>query len=195
MTDIEIVRLKISDKSVITRETATGNAVDKHFKLENAPVVLLPAPEVRVDNVLLVEGVDYTVNYTQGVISLTAIPALDADIEFTYYWSIFTDDEIQVFLDEAGGSTVIASSSALLAWAASAAKLAKRQTLSGGGGLGQVVVDTSVAAKELRATAKALVDAEVEIAGNTPAEGLTEIPWTEAMYKRQLGQRFIRRPD
>jgi hypothetical protein len=192
LTTVEAVRLKTSDKSTITRDTVVGNAVDKHFKLKNSPVVASPALEVRKDGTLLIETTDYTVNLPQGIVSMVAIPATGAQLEFTYYWSIFTDDEVQYFLTEAGDNPTIASAKLLLAWAADAAKLAKRQTLSGGGGLGQVVVDTSVAAKELRATAAALIQTEQDLGESIPAEGLTEIPWTEAIYKRQIDQHWTR---
>jgi hypothetical protein len=53
-----------------------------------------------------------------------------------------------------------------------------------------------VAAKELRATAQALLDYELEYgeeAGSQiPAEGLTEVPWTEQSHQDIAYQRFIR---
>jgi hypothetical protein len=192
LTDVDGVRLKISDKSHITREVAIGTGVDKYFKLQQSPVLITPAVEVRVNGVAATEGVNYTVDYTHGIIEFSTVPIVTDQLEFTYYWSIFTDDEVQYFLSEAGGNTTIAAAKLLLAWAADAAKLAKRQTLSGGGGLGQVVVDTSVAAKELRATAAAIIKTEQDLGESIPAEGFTETPWTEAMYKRQIDQHVTR---
>lgn len=192
LTAVEAVRLKSSDKSTITREVVTGNGADKHFKLGHNPVVSSPAPEVRLNDAVLVEGVDYTVNYEQGIISMTLIPVIGASLEFIYYWSIFSDVEVEYFLEEGGGNVTIATAKLLLAWAADAAKLAKRQTLSGGGGLGQVVVDTSVAAKELRTTAQALIDTEQDLGESIPAESLTEIPWTEMSYRQAIGQHVVR---
>jgi len=192
VTSIEAVRLKTSDKSVITREKAKGNGVDKFFKLKNSTILASPAIEVRSNSTLLTVVVDYTVDIINGVVTFTVVPLVNVELEFTYYWSVFSDDEIQFFIDEDGGNTTVAAAHVLLAWAADAAKVAKRQTLSGGGGLGQTVIDTSVVAKELRATAKALIDTEQDLGESIPAEGLTEIPWTEQMYKRQVDQHTIR---
>lgn len=192
MTPIEAVRLKSSDKSVVTREKVKTSGEDQYFKLKNSNIFAIPAPSITLDGVVKIEGVDYTIDYNQGIVSWATMPAVNGVIEFTYYWSVFSDTEIQYFLDESGGNITIATARLLLAWAADAARLAKRQTLSGGGGLGQVVIDTSVAAKELRATAKALIDTEADLGESIPAEGLTEIPWTEQVYERQVAQHFIR---
>jgi hypothetical protein len=192
LTDVEAVRLKASDKSVIEREKVVTSGEDQYYKLSNTNILASPAPSITLDGVPQTEGVDYTIDYAQGVVSWVAVLTVNRSLEFTYYWSVFSDTEIQYFLDEAGGNVTIATAKLLLAWAADAARLAKRQTLSGGGGLGQVVIDTSVAAKELRATAKALIDTEADLGESIPAEGLTEIPWTEQVYHRQVDQHFIR---
>jgi hypothetical protein len=192
LSAIEAVRLKSADKSVITREQTKGTGDDRFFKMKNTTIMTSPVPEIRQNNVLLTEGADYTINYAQGVIQFPANPVVGVDLEFTYYWSIFSDDEIEYFLNAAGSDTTIATAYLLLAWAADAARLAKRQTLSGGGGLGQQVIDTSVAAKELRATAKALIDTAADLGEAVPAEGFTQVPWTEAIYKREVDQHLIR---
>lgn len=192
MTNIEAVRLKTSDKSILTREVATANGTTAYYKLGHDRLLSSPAIEVRQNGALLTLTTHYTVNAVDGVVTFVTIPPINDDLEFTYYWSIFTDDEVQYFLDEAGSNVTIAAAKLLLAWAADAARLAKRQTLSGGGGLGQVVIDTSVAAKELRATAAALISTEQDLGESIPAEGFTEVPWTEAMYRRGLEQHFTR---
>ena len=192
MTPIEAVRLKSSDKSVITREKTKATGEDQFFKMKNTNILVLPAPSVTANGVLLTAGVNYTVDYAQGIFSFTVSPVVNTILEFTYYWSVFSDVEVQYFLDEGGANVTIATAHLLLAWAADAARLAKRQTLSGGGGLGQVVIDTSVAAKELRATAKALIDTQADLGTSIPAEGFTEIPWTEQVYNRQRDQHLIR---
>ena len=192
LDSIAAIRLKSSDKSTITLETSVGDGTSAYWKLKHAPILTTPPIQIRKNNVLLIDAADYTVDTDNGVVTFTVPPVVNDDLDFTYYWSVFSDAEIQFFLDDAGGNVTIATAKLLLAWAADAAKIAKRQTLSGGGGLGQAVIDTSVVAKELRATAKALIDTEKDLGESIPAEGLTEVPWTEQMYHRQLDQHLIR---
>lgn len=192
LTALQQVRLAISDKPIITRETSRGDGVAKFFRLGNSSIQTSPAPEVRIDGVLKTETGDYTVNYDQGIITFVVAPAINTAIDFIYYWSIFTDEELQFFLDDASGNRVIASANALMAWAADAAKVAKRQTMSGGGGLGQVVMDTAVTAKELRATAQAIIAMEKDLGESIPAEGLTEVAWNEFNYRKIIDQEVIR---
>jgi len=195
LTAIEAVRLKSSDKSAITKEQARGDATSKFFKLAHAPALTFPDVEVRVNDVLQTVAVVYTVDYINGIITFLAAPALGADIEFTYYWSIFTDNEVQYFLDESGSDVTVATARLLLAIAADAAKVAQRQSLAGGGGLGAVTIDTSVTARELRNTAAALLEQkklEISVASLEPADGLTEPLWTSFSELEALEQHLIR---
>lgn len=190
MDDISTVRLKTSDKSTITREVSKGDGTSAYWKMGHAPIISSPDIEVRIDGILQVGG--YTVDHDNGVVVFSSPPTVNSEMDFQYYWAVFSDEEIQAFIDEAGGNLTVASARALLAMAADAAKIAKRYTLSGGGGLGQVVNDTSVAAKELRATARELITMEAELGESIPAEGLTEIPWTEFDYQEAVSQHIIR---
>ncbi len=192
LNDLELVRLKIADKSSIVREEAEGDGQSTHFRLEHGSLLHTPAPQVWNNNSLKVEGTDYTVDYDNGIIIWNTAPVVNDDVVIQYYWSVFTDVEIQAFIDADGGNTTIASAKLLLAVAADAAKIAKRSTLAGGGGLGSVTEDTSVQARELRATAAALLSTESDISSNIPAEGITEIPWTERTFERQIEQDIIR---
>jgi hypothetical protein len=192
LTTLQQIRLAISDKPIITRETSRGDGLAKYFRLGNSGIQLSPVPEVRVDGVLKTDIADYTVNYDQGIITFVSAPIINSNIDFIYYWTIFTDEELQFFLDDAGGNRVIASANALMAWAADAARVAKRQTMSGGGGLGQVVMDTAVTAKELRATAQAIIQMEKDLGESIPAEGLTEVAWNEFNYLKIVDQEVIR---
>lgn len=190
LTDIEAVRLKSSDKSLITREQGKGTGSDLYYKLSHAPIITLPLPEVRVDGVVQAAG--YTVDYTNGIITFDVAPTVNSELEFTYYWSIFSDAEIQYFVDEAGGNITTATANVLLAIAADASKVAKRQSMAGGGGLGAVTIDTSVASRELRNTAQALLDMTRQVDTQTPAEGITELAWTEFGYHEIVDQSLIR---
>jgi hypothetical protein len=192
-TAIERVRQKISDKTTIARENALGDGVSKFFKLGNAPITENPEIQVWINEN---STTAFTLNADDGVVEFTSTPAANDEIVFQYYWSVFSDDEIQDFLDQYNNNVNISAAHLLMALAADAARIAKRETLIGGGGVGQATRDTSVAAKELRASAKALMDWEIEYGadnGNqTPAEGLTEIPWTEAAWKNMFDQDIIR---
>ena len=193
LTAIEAVRLKSSDKSSITQEEAIGDGASKFFKLGHAPVLTTPAVEVRKNDVIQVSG--YTVDYINGIITFTTAPLIGDTLNFIYYWSIFTDDEVQYFLDESSADVTVATARLLLAIAADAAKIAQRQSLAGGGGLGAVTIDTSVTARELRNTAAALLEQkklETQVDSLEPAEGITEPIWTEFGYQESLAQHIIR---
>ena len=193
LTSIEAVRLKSSDKSSITKEEAVGDGTSRFFKLGHAPVLTSPDIEIRINNVLQIGG--FSVNYNDGIVTFTAAPAIGDEVEFTYYWSIFTDAEVDYFIGEAAGDVTVATANLLLAIAADAAKIAQRQSLAGGGGLGAVTIDTSVTARELRNTAAALLEQkklEKQVENLEPAEGLTEPLWTEFSYQQALAQHLIR---
>lgn len=190
LSDIEAVRLKSSDKSIITREEAVGDGDATHFKLGHQSILSSPNIEVRKNGAVISTG--FTVNYVNGIVDFTAAPLVTDELEFTYYWSIFTDAEVQYFIDEAGNNITIATARLLLAIAADASKVAQRQSLAGGGGLGAVTLDTSVTARELRNTAAALVQMEGQISETVPAEGLTELAWTEFQYRQGVEQDLIR---
>jgi hypothetical protein len=192
LTDIQAVRVRIADKPRITREVAQALGDSLYFKLGHEPITASPAPEVRKNDIILVENTGYVVDYSNAIITLASLPVVNDEFEFIYYWSIFTDDEIQYFLDDSAGSTNIAASKALLAIAADAAKIAQRTSMAGGGGLGAVSLDTSVAARELRALATLLVTQEQDIANNTPYDQLTEVVWNDQSLIDGLDQHLIR---
>lgn len=190
MDSVALIRLKTGDKSAITREVSTGDGTSLYFKLGQNNVINDPDIEVRLDNVLTSA---YTVNYAAGVVTFNSAPALGVKVEFTYYWAVYTDAEIQAFIDEASGDTTIASAKVLLAMASDAARLARRTTLSGGGGMGSTTIDTSVAAKELRASAEALIKMQGLVGDNAePVDQLTEPIWTTFDFEFQVGQHVIR---
>ena len=196
LSTLERLRRKIGDRSAIRRETSTADGLSTNFKLKLSPVNATPVPQVWLDDTLLTEGVDYSVNYEDGVIIFSNAPTVNQKLVFQYYAVVWTDVDLQDYLDQYSDNVNISAAHVLLSWAADAARLAKRETLSGGGGLGAVTKDTSVAARELRNTAKALMDWEIEygdtLGSQVPADGLTEIPWTEAAFEEIESQRFIR---
>lgn len=195
LTSLERVRRKIGDKLVIRREVTEADGVSDHFKMASEPIAVTPVPQIWNNDNLQVEGTDYSIDYEQGVISFAAAPAANDKLVFQYYSVIWADEEIQDFLDQYGDNVNISAAHILLAWAADVAKIAQRETLSGGGGLGAVTRDTSVAARELRNTAAALLEYEQKygVTGReVPADAITEIPWTEAAAEEIDYQRWLR---
>lgn len=196
LTSIERVRRKIADRPELHRERVDADGVSDRFKLQFEPVQSTPIPEVWVDGAIQVENTDYTVDYENGIVTFAVSPTENQKLVFQYYSVIWTDTDIADFLEQYSDVSNVAAAHVLLAWAADAARLAKRETKSGGGGLGSHTVDTSVAAKELRATAAALMDWEIQygdsIGSQVAAEGLTEIPWTESAHRDIDDQAYIR---
>lgn len=196
LSSIERVRKKIGDRLELHRERVDANGLSDHFKVKFEPINTTPAPEVWVNDVLQVENTDYTVDYDHGIFTFANPPTVNFTIIFQYYSTVWTDTDIQDYLDQYSSNVNVAAAHILLSWAADVAKLAKRETLSGGGGVGAVTRDTSVASRELRATAKALLDWEIEygdaLGSQVAADAFTEIPWTEASVRDAEAQRLIR---
>lgn len=192
MSLLDDVRVKTADRSVLRKENFVGDGVSTSYKLKENFILTAPALKVYLNTVLQVAG--YTVDSVYGYVNFTVAPGVGVAIAVEYFWAVFTDAEITGFLTEAGNNTDYAAAKMLLAWAASASKLAMRETLSGGGGIGAVTRDTSLAARELRETAAALMQMYgISNEGATfPAEGLTETPWTEQGWNRLVDQDLIR---
>ena len=192
-TTLERVRRAISDKPTYRRESVTAQGGVTRYQLDHSPISDLV---VSVDSVVQTLTTHYTVDEDNGVIDFVTAPTANSTLLFTYYSLVWTDIEIQDYLDQYGDNVNISAAHILMAWAADVARLAKRETRSGGGGLGSITVDTSVAAKELRNTAKALMDWELEYgddAGTSiAAEGITEVPWTEAAFHDIEDQSWLR---
>lgn len=199
LSAVERVRYKIADRAQLRRERFTADGVSDHFKLKQEPILQSTPPQVWQNGTLLVEDTDYSVDYTNGVITFANAPAANLELIFQYYSIIWSDTEIQDFLDQYSANVNVAAAHILLAWAADVARLSKRETRSGGGGVGAVTVDTSLAARELRNTAKAILDWEIEygesLGSQIPAEGITQVPWTESAAYDIEYQRFLRESD
>jgi hypothetical protein len=195
LTPIEQVRLKTSDQPVFIREDQlSGNGVDTYFKLINSELIPALPPVVYVNGVVT-PAVNYAVNYSVGSITFVAPPGNDVPLIFEYWTTVYTDEEVEQFLTEAGGNTDYAAAKNLFAWAANASKLAKKETLAGGGGRGEVILDLSVTAEQLRKSAQSYLNNYKETATDDqfgPADGITEIPWTEQMLDRILEQEIVR---
>jgi hypothetical protein len=193
LTDIQAIRLKVADQPVFQREQWTADGVTSEIRLGVFPVLADPAPRIWKNSTLLVETTDYTIDYENGIVSFVTLPSAGDAIVLDYSAVVWTDEEIEYFLGEGAGSTTLATVYMLLAWAASAAKIAKKETLAGGGGLGMTTVDTAVRARELRETAKAYYSQwEKDEGGSVPFEVITEVAWTHMQAERMVVERYIR---
>jgi hypothetical protein len=178
----------------IREDQWAGNGVDTYYKLNNSELIAAPAPVVYKAGVIVPSG-QYVVNLPVGSITFSVAPANDDALVFEYWTIVYTDAEVDQFISEAGGNTDYAAAKNLFAWAANASKLAKKETLAGGGGRGEVILDLSVTAEQLRKSAQSYLNNYKETASDDqfgPADGITEIPWTEQMLDRILEQEIIR---
>jgi len=97
-------------------------------------------------------------------------------------WTIlFTDEEIQIFLDRASSDVMLASVYALLAIASSRALLAKMVKI------GDYSQDLKTVADSLRAQAKALVDLNnMTPAGDAAEQAVTDFAARDIIYNSYL---------
>lgn len=186
LSDIDSLRVRIADRPSFHREEQaqeeTGNTF---FRLDFNNI--LDDPEIIVrKNGTVVPAADYTLDADNGTVTFDTAPAVNDNLVFEYTSVVFTTVELQHFLDEAVSPT-LAAANVLLAWAADYARLAHRESLSGGAGMGSVTVGVDNRARELRETAKAyyLQYQQFEAAG-VAAEGITEVPWNSYMEDRMI---------
>ena len=187
----DVVRLKTGDKSKIEREEIIADGSSTVFKLNHD--IITGNPSVWLDSSLQTVDSDYSVDSEYGKITFSTAPTDGQVVLVEYNWAVFSDIEVDYFLEEAGDNSTLASVKLLLALAADAAKLAMRETMAGGGGMGSVTRDTSLTAQELRETANVLYKQYSEESGASfPADGITEIIWTTHMDTRMVEEDFYR---
>lgn len=193
MTDIATVRLNVQDKSTLKREKFVGDGTRTTFTLEKQNILASPAVRVSLANVFQTSG--YTVDLVNGILTFSVAPVAGVSIDVDYFFGVFSDAEIQTFLDASFGNTDMASGRLLLSWSASQARLAMRETLSGGAGMGQTTRDTSVVAKELREAAKVFMDlaSSPNAAGDDyQIDGVTEPIWNDFSMREAIEQDIVR---
>lgn len=192
-SSIDIVRLNVSDKSTLKREKFVGDGTRTNFALEKQNILASPAARVFLANVYQTSG--YTLDPVTGVLIFSIAPVAGLSIDVDYFFGVYSDAEIQTFLDQTLGNTDMASARLLLSWSASQARLAMRETLSGGAGMGQTTRDTSVVAKELREAAKTfmdIADSAATAGDGYQVDGVTEPIWNDFSMREALEQDIIR---
>lgn len=190
LTDIEAIRLKTSDRAKLRRNVWEADGEASDIKLEFDPD--LSTMRVWKNGGLLTVTTDYVVDTDNGVVHINALPAIGDDFTVEYTSVVFTDEELQFFLDEAAGNTTLASAFVLFAWASNAAKNAKKESAAGGGGFGSVTLDLAVRARELREAAKGFLDQYQTFEGKGAAvELITQVGWTDATRDRQILRQLL----
>jgi len=114
MATIEELRLKILDRpqAVIGESVGTGDGSTKAYKLRNSPV-MGDGVTVYVGGVELTEGDDYTLEYATGKLVFAEAPSEGDSIAADYGFAAFSDEDLQGFLDGAGGNLALAAGEAL----------------------------------------------------------------------------------
>lgn len=192
MSDIDSVRLKVADRPTLRRDEWEADGVMADLRLGYAPLLETPAPRVWKDNSLQTETTHYTIDYSNGVVSIVSLPAAGAKFVFEYTSVFYSDDEVQDFLDQASGNVTLASAYLLFSWAADAARLARKESLAGGSGYGSVSITTDMRSRELRESAKAYLDTYNKLEGaGAPVEMLTEVAWTEEGAKQMIRNNLL----
>ncbi len=98
-------------------------------------------------------------------------------------WScIFTDEELQIFLDRQDGDIILAAAEVLIAIAGDRSKLARKITIS------DYSEDMSQVAKDLRAQAKYLI----EYNDSRPADDFSETADNSIAYQELLNKQSVR---
>lgn len=193
LTDTDALRLMAADKPVRHQNLAQGDGVSAAFQLEVYPIEASPAIRVWVNNTLQTVTTHYTVDVAEGIVTFVTAPALGEELRFEYSATVYSDEEVEHFLSLAGDSVTLGAVYMLLSWSADASRLAKKESLSGGGGLGAVTLDTSVRAREMRLTAEAFYKQwERDEGGSVPYEVITEIAWTPMQAQSMVAEQFLR---
>lgn len=161
MTDVETVRLIITDAQQFDRAEAVGDGVNTQFPLPNAPIVG-SSVLTWVDGTPTVPSI---INYRMGLITFAAAPGDGLPVVITYTWSILLDEDIQAFLDMEGGNVKLAAAQALDTIASSEVLVEKRITLL------DLQTDGPATARELRAHAKALRDQAAAVTTDADVDG------------------------
>lgn len=193
LTDIQTVRLKTGDRNVFQRQEEQGDGTTTLFLLSAHPILGTPVARVSVAGSIKTPVTDYTLDLSTGELVFTVAPTSGAAIQIDYTSVVFSDEEIQAFLDAASGGAFLASAYLLMAWAVDAARLSMKETRDGGSGFGRVTMDTSVRAREMRLNAAAYLDLHNKTVGlEVAADGFTEVPWTEMQEQRYLVTHAVR---
>ena len=102
MTDLQYIRLKLSDSYRIGNDDFTADDETAQFKLTHGNIKA-ESVSVTVNETTKVENTDFNIDYPQGVITFQTTPPQPNDyILVRYSYSVFSDEEYQSLLDRFG---------------------------------------------------------------------------------------------
>jgi hypothetical protein len=114
MATIDELRLKILDRPqiVLDERVGVGDGSATVFKVAHAPV-MAGTVNVRVAGDVLTEGTDFTLDYASGKLTVADARAETDIIVASYDFAAFSDNELQAFINNAGGNLALAAGDAL----------------------------------------------------------------------------------
>jgi hypothetical protein len=124
MATIEELRLKILDRPqiVLDERVGSGDGEKTVFKLAHSPVMSGTA-NVRVGGDVQVASTDYELDCLTGKLTFDEGPKDGDAIVASYDFAAFSDSELQVYLDGAGGNLALAAGEALTSLVSDRARL------------------------------------------------------------------------
>jgi len=134
-----------------TRFDAVGDGDTVEFEVPEHPIL---SSRLTVDGALQVLTTDYALDEQLGVITFVDPPAPEVPVVCTYTWAMFTDAQLQAFLDMEAGNVRLAAADVFDAMAANILLYMGKITML------DVQLDGPAAAKTLHDMAKALRDLE-----------------------------------
>jgi len=114
MATVDELRLKILDRPqlVVGERVGTGDDARMVFKIRHTPI-MSGSVSIFVGGTLQTEGEHYTLDYSSGKLTFSVAPSASDPIIADYEFAAFSDDELQEFLNRAGGNLALASGEAL----------------------------------------------------------------------------------
>ena len=124
MATIDELRLKILDRPqvVLDERVGSGDGSATVFKLAHSPVMAGTA-NVLVNGNVQVEDTDYHLDYSTGKLTFSEAPADGGATVASYDFAAFSDAELQIYMDSAGGNLTLAAGEALTALVSDRARL------------------------------------------------------------------------
>ena len=114
LTNLELLRLRIADRArLILHETiGIGDGLSLGFQSGFYPIAADTESVVIVStglSTVLVQNQDYTLDYELGLLVLANAPPVDDQVQMSYQWVTFTDDELNGILQVNGDNVTAAA--------------------------------------------------------------------------------------